>query len=100
VNYDYSKLEHCIHYWRVVCHLRTHTVPLVPSVDKDKANQIGIFPPYSTSKFLARNVLELAAYSMPKEDWATLSDQPCTRPLQGLCGRTVFPSPLGIRIRD
>jgi len=33
VNYDYSKLEHCIHYRRVVCHLRMHTVPLVPSVD-------------------------------------------------------------------
>jgi len=45
-------------------------------VPQDKANEIGIFPPYSTSKFLARNVLELVACVMPKEDWAILSAQP------------------------
>jgi len=45
-------------------------------VPQDKANEIGIFPPYSTSKFLARNVLELVAYAMPKEDWTILSAQP------------------------
>jgi len=32
VNYDYGKLEHCIHYHRVMRHLKTHTVP---SVDTD-----------------------------------------------------------------
>ena len=39
VNYGYSKLEDCIHYWQVARHLRTHMVPSVPSVDTPSESQ-------------------------------------------------------------
>ena len=53
-----------------------HKKHLFLGAAQDKANQIGIFPPYSSSKFLSRNVLELVAYSMSKEDWSILCGQP------------------------
>jgi hypothetical protein len=45
-------------------------------VAQSQVTAIGIPPPYNSSKFLTRNVLELVAYSMSEEDWAVLSDQP------------------------
>jgi len=45
-----------------------HKKLLFLGVPQDKANEIGIFPPCSTGKFLARNVLEFVACAMPKED--------------------------------
>jgi len=53
-----------------------HKTLLFLGVPQDKANEIRIFPPCSTGKFLARNVLEFVACAMPKEDWAILSAQP------------------------
>jgi len=50
-----------------------HKKQLFLGVPQDKANAIGIFPTCSSDKFLAKNVMEIVAYAMPKEDWAILS---------------------------
>ena len=39
VNYDYSKLVACIHYWRRPRHPRMHTVPSVDTRDHSDVDQ-------------------------------------------------------------
>jgi len=57
VNYDYSKLVLCIHYWRRPRHPRTHTVPSVDTDQKFNGLDDCIDQSHKTETFSIANLI-------------------------------------------
>jgi len=70
VNYDYSKLVFCIHYWRRG-HPRTHTVPSVDIGDTKDKRSLRL----SSIKPVMKNVDDDEAVVLTKEEHVSLLEE-------------------------